>query len=269
MLQDIRVGVRSLRRTPGFAFVAILTLALGIGLSTAVFTVADALLLRRLPVHDQGRLIVLWGTRDRAFDLPLSIADGQEFVRGSRTMERAALFLFNGAWPLPIRDGDQVTRLRRALVSGEFFDVLGVQPVLGRALQSADDVRGAAPVLVLSYAAWQQRFNADPHVLGRQVVMYDDGTPYTVVGVMPQGLDYPKGTDFWAPVVQSMSPEDLSLMGFYVIGRLAPTATPGSAAAEMTAFFRRPEVRTEQRGLSGVWRCRPLLLNWVVVVRQP
>ena len=252
MLQDIRIGFRNFRRTPGFALVAVLTLALGIGLSTAVFTVADALLLRRLPVHDQGRLIVLWGTGDRAFDFPLSIADGQEYVRASRTMERAALFLYNGAWPLPIRDGDQVTRLRRALVSGEFFDVLGVRPALGRALRPSDDVRGAAPVLVLSYAAWRQRFNADPHVLGRQVVMYDDGTPYTVVGVMPQGLDYPKGTDFWAPVVPSMSPEGLSLMGFYVIGRLAPTATAASAAGEMTAFFRRPEAPNDERDRSGV-----------------
>lgn len=252
MLQDIRVAARSLRNTPGFALVAVVTLALGIGLSTAVFTVADALLLRRLPVRDQSHLVVLWGTRDRASDLPLNIVDGQEFVRGSRTMEQTALFLFNGAWPLPTRDGDQVTRLRRALVTGGFFDVLGVQPVLGRALRPSDDVRGAAPVLVLSYAAWRQRFNAEPHVLGRQVVMYDDGTPYTIVGVMPQGLDYPKGTDFWAPVVPAMSPEGLSLMGFYVIGRLARAATPASAADELTAFFRRPEASTGNRDLRGV-----------------
>src|SRR5262249_50943597 len=146
---------------------------------------------------------------------PLSLADGREFGRGSRTLERTGLFLFNGSGAVPIREGDQVTRLRRALVSGEFFDVLGVRPALGRALRPTDDVRGAAPVVVLSYAAWQQRFNADPHVIGRQVVTYNDGSPFTIVGVMPQGLDYPKGTDYWAPVVPSMSPEALSLMGFY------------------------------------------------------
>ena len=159
---------------------------------------------------------------DRAFDYPVGFSDGGEFIRSSRTLEQAALFLYNGAGPVPVRDGDRIARLRRALVSGEFFQVLGARAALGRALRPADDVRGAAPVAVLSHAAWQGRFNGDPRVLGRQVVLYSGGRPYTIVGVMPQGLDYPKGTDFWAPVAPSMSPEALSLMAFYVIGRLVP-----------------------------------------------
>jgi putative ABC transport system permease protein len=261
LLQNIRVGVRSLRRTPGFALVAILTLALGIGLSTAVFTVADALLLRRLPVHDQDGLFVLRGVaRDRAFTYPIDFSEGREFARKTRALQRAALFLYNGAWPLPIRDGDQVTRLRRALVSGGFFNVLGARAALGRALLPADDLPGAAPVLVLSHAAWQGRFDGDPHILGRQVVMYGDGTAYTIVGVMPQGLDYPKGTDFWAPVVPSMPPGPLSLMGFYIIGRLAPGATASNAADEMTAFFRRAEASPWQRDLRGVANPWPRLV---------
>ena len=256
MFQNIRVGIRSLRRTPGVALLAILTLALGIGLSTAVFTVADALLLRRLPVRDQDRLIVLSGAApDRAFDYPVGFSEGGEFVRSSRTLEQAALFLYNGAGPVPVRDGDRIARLRRALVSGEFFQVLGARAALGRALRSADDVRGAAPVAVLSHAAWQGRFNGNPNVLGRQVVVYSGGRPYTIVGVMPQGLDYPKGTDFWAPVAPSMSPEALSLMAFYVIGRLVPRATPANAADELTAFFRRAEDAwpREQHGVASVW----------------
>lgn len=260
-LTHIRFGFRSLRRTPGVAFVAVLILALGIGLSTAVFTVANAVLLRRLPVHDQDRLIVLWGlTPDRAFNYPLGLSDGREFAREARALERAALFLYNGAGPLPIRDGDQVSQLRRALVSGDFFDVLGVQPALGRALRREDDVRGAAPVVVLSHAAWQGRFDADPEVLGRQIVTYGDGTANTIVGVMPQGLDFPQGTDFWAPVVPSMSPEALSLMGFYVIGRLAPGATPTNSADELTAFFRREEASSWQRELRGVANMWPRLV---------
>src|SRR6266480_221499 len=161
LLTDIRVGIRSLRRTPGFALTAILTLALGIGLATAVFTVADALLLRLL----------------------------------------------------------------RVLVSGEFFDVLGARPVLGRAMQPSDDVYGAAPVMVLSYGAWQRRFGGDTHVLGRQIVMYEDGVPYTIVGVMPQGLDYPRGSDFWAPVAAAIPPKGLPFVSLHLIGRLAPRAT--------------------------------------------
>lgn len=274
VVQSIRLGVRSLRRWGGVALVALFILALGIGLSTAVFTVADALLLRPLPVSDQGRLIVLWAIApDRPFNYPLGLSDGREFVRGARTLQRAALFLYNGAGPLPIRDGDQISRLSRALVSGEFFDVLGVQPVLGRALRAADDVRGAAPVAVLSYAAWRERFNADPQVIGRQVVTYGDGTAYTIVGVMPRGLDYPKGTDFWAPVVPSMSAETLSLMGFYVIGRLVPGATATNAADEMTAFLRRAEASSWQRELHGIatlWQrlvigeVRPALIAFAV-----
>src|SRR2546423_4902091 len=108
LLTDIRVGIRSLRRTPGFALTAILTLALGIGLATAVFTVADALLLRRFPVQDQDRLVVLWGQPpDREFDYPLGLDDAREFARSTRTLARAALFLYNGASPLPIRDDGQ------------------------------------------------------------------------------------------------------------------------------------------------------------------
>ena len=108
---------------------------------------------------------------------------------------------------------------------------------------------------MLSHAVWQRRFNGDPRVLGRQMVLYSGGPPYTIVGVMPQGLDYPRGTDFWAPVAPSMSPETLSLMAFYVIGRLGPGATPAKAADELTAFFRRAEDswQREQHGVATLW----------------
>ena len=260
LFQNIRVGIRSLRRTPGVALLAVLTLALGIGLSTAVFTVAHTLLLLRLPVHDQDRLIVLWGAApDRAFDYPLGFSDGDEFIRSSQRLEHAALFLYNGAGPVPVRDGDRISRLRRALVSGAFFQVLGTRAALGRALRPGDDVQGAEPVAVLSYAAWQRRFDRDPGLLGRQMVLYSGGRPYTIVGVMPQGLDYPEGTDFWAPVAPSMSPETLSAMAFYVIGRLSPRATPANAADELTAFLGRAEDswQREQHGVATVW---PLLV---------
>src|SRR3989441_7979131 len=133
-------ALRSLRRTPGFALTAILTLALGIGLATAVFTVADALLLRRLPVRDQDRLVVLWSQApDRGFDYPFTLDEAREFARQTRSLAPVAFFAYEGAWPTPIRDGERISRLHRALVSGEFFDALGAQPVLGRALHAADD----------------------------------------------------------------------------------------------------------------------------------
>jgi predicted permease len=254
--QDCRTGVRSLRRTPGFAATAVLTLALGIGLSTAVFTVADALLLRRLPVREQDRVVVLWGeARDRAFNYPLRLDDGREFARQARAVERVAFFSYYGAGPKPIRDGDQISRLRRALVSGDFFDVLGARPALGRALRPADDVTGAGPVAVLSHGAWQRRFGGDPGVLGRQILTYDEGVAYTIVGVMPRGLDYPRGTDFWAPVVPSTIPKDM-----YVIGRLAAGRTGVDARDELTAFFGRAGGSPWQRDLRGAVHTLPRLV---------
>src|SRR5205823_9484510 len=133
MLRDVRYALRTLRNAPQFATVAILTLALGIGLATAVFTVADALLLRRLPVRDQDRLVVLWGqAADRTYTYPFGLDDAREFALHTRSLERVAFFSYYGAGPKPIRDGDQISPLRRALVSGEFFDVIGARPALGR-----------------------------------------------------------------------------------------------------------------------------------------
>jgi predicted permease len=256
LLQNLRYAFRSLSHAPGFALTATLTLALGIGLATAVFTVADALLLRPLPVRDQNRIVVLWGkAREGAFNYPIELDDSREFARQARTLERIAFVSYYGAIAKPIRDGDQVSRLSRALVSGEFFDVLGARPVLGRGLRSTDDVSGAAPVAVLSYAAWQRRFGGDPTILGRQVITYDDGIAFTIVGVMPQGLDYPRGTDFWTAVVPSTVPKDL-----YLIGRLAPGATIIQARDELTAFFGRVEASPWQRDLRGAVHTLPRLV---------
>jgi len=116
LFHNIRVGIRSLRRTPGFALTAILTLALGIGLATAVFTVADALLLRPLPVRDQDRVVVLWGQKsDQDFAYPLGFDDAREFAQRTRVLERVATFASWGAAPLAIRDADQISRLRRLI----------------------------------------------------------------------------------------------------------------------------------------------------------
>jgi len=258
-----RHALRSLARTPGFALTAILTLALGIGLATAVFTVADALLLRRLPVRDQDRLVVLWGQApDRGFDYPFTLDEAREFARRTRSLAPVAFFAYEGAWPTPIRDGGRISRLHRALVSGEFFDVLGAQPVLGRALQAGDDVVGAAPVLVLSHGAWQRQFGGDPTVLGRQIVMHGNGVAYTIVGVMPQGLDYPRGADIWAPLVPARTRPgtDSTVADVELIGRLRPGAMAAQARDELTAYLRRAEASPWQRDMHGVVHALPRLV---------
>ncbi len=260
LLQNIRVGLRSLRRIPGFAAIAILTLALGIGLSTAVFTVADALLLRRLPVRDQDRLVVLGSETRTGTRWAIGLDEAREFARRTRSLEQVAFFSYYGALAKPIREGDHVTRLRRSQVSGEFFGVLGVKPALGRALRPSDDVIGAAPVVVLSHAAWQRRFGGDGSVLGRQILTHDDDMEYTIVGVMPQGFDYPRGTDFWAPVVASTGASGVPYIALEAIGRLTPGATDVSARDELTAFLGRAEAPSWQRNLHGAVHGLPQLI---------
>jgi predicted permease len=256
VLQNVRVGVRGLRRTPGFALTAILTLAVGIGLATAVFTVAEAFLLRPLPVRDQNRVVVLWGaTRDGSVDnFPLLLPEARDFATRVRSLERVEFFSSGGAYLVPIRDGSSVFRLRRALVSGGYFQLLGTRPVLGRALRPEDAVLGAAPVVVLAHSAWRRYFGGDPRVVGRHLVMHETGVAHTIVGVMPLGLDYPRGADFWAPVVPNSGPlgDHPVYAELNVLGRLHPAASAADARAELTAYFQRPDASAWQRGVHGI-----------------
>jgi putative ABC transport system permease protein len=233
---------RSLRRTPGFALTAVLILALGIGLATAVFSVTQAMLLRPLPVREQDRIVALWGeNQSRTFlNFPLQIRDAREFARATRTLESTAFFAYEGAWTSPIKDGERLIPLALALVSGNYFSVLGAEPMLGRALRPEDDVAGADPVMVLSHAAWQRHFGGDRGVLGRRVQLHVTGNRYRIVGVMPAGLDFPRGSDLWSPIVPAFAKRGTLEDGDVdLIGRLRPGISRGAARDELTAFFRR------------------------------
>ena len=261
MLQNVRRALRSHRRTPGVAVAAVLTLSVGIGLATAVFTVAEALLIRRLPVRDQDRVVVLWGelSKDKS-NYPLGIDDARLFEQRTRALRSVGFYMYEGAIPTLIRQGNDLTRLSGALVSGNFFDVLGVTPALGRSLRPADDVRGSVPVIVLSHDMWQQKFGGDPAVIGRQVTTHFNGVTYTIVGVMPRGIDFPKGADFWAPVIPGVTESNMRYLALHVIGRLAPGVTPENARGEITAFYQRPEATVWQRTLRGVVHTLPQLI---------
>ena len=262
LVQTARIATRSLRRSPAFAISAAATLALGIGFATAVFTVAEALLLQPLPVVDQDRVVVLSGQpRDgRPDHYPLSLEQAADFARDSRAFASIAAYAYEGASAKPIRDGGDLSRLRRALVSGTFFTVLGTRPELGRHLTAEDDVSGAAPVLVLSHRAWRERFAGSPDVIGRHVVMHEDGTAYTIVGVMPRGLDFPRGTDAWATIRAATPARNLQFVAVQPIGRLSPGATPFSAGAELSAFLSRPGAPAWQGDLRGVARALPEMI---------
>jgi predicted permease len=245
---DLRHALRSWRHAPGWTLSIVLTLAIGIGLASAVYTIADALLIRPLPVRAPGRVVVLWGAASdgRIDHFPFLYPDALEYARRTRALEQVAFFSYGGAQAVPVDFDGGVVRLRRALVSGNYFDLLGTAPALGRTLRSQDDVRGALPVAVLSYGAWQRFFGADRAVIGRRIVVHDDGTSVAIVGVMPRALDYPQGVDFWAPVAPNSRP--LGNQPIYAelnaIGRLRSGVSIADARLELTRFFETTEARS-------------------------
>jgi predicted permease len=256
MISHFRIAARKLAKAPGFGLTATLTLALGIGLSVAVFTVADALLLRRLPVFDQDRLVTLWGERpDGSFpNYPLTIAQVRDFTRGTRAAEAVAYFAYEGATPVAVREEGDIVRMRRALVSGNWFDVLGSRPVLGRALQPSDDIVGAFPVAVISDEMWTRHFGRDPNVVGRRFNLFEFNTTYSVAGVMPPGLEYPRGVDFWAPFVPARLKSEGDTTAYTALDlvvRLAPGATIDFAEQELTDYFGRTGTSAWTRELRG------------------
>jgi hypothetical protein len=155
---SLRVALRSLARTRGFTAAAVLTLALGIGLATAVYTVAHALLLRDLPVREQDRVAVLWGERrDGSFaHFPFTLEDARAFARGSRAVRRAAFAAYEARAPAAVLDGRRITRLQRAYVSGDFFAVPAPARCSAARCAPEDDVVWRGAVVVLSHAAWQR-----------------------------------------------------------------------------------------------------------------
>lgn len=255
--EQLRLAIRSLGRTPAFAMTAVLTLALGIGLSTAVFTIADAVLIRRLPVANQDRLVLLWGkTRDgRMPNVPMTVNDVRTIERKSVTLEAVAFFPFRGASSAPMRVGDRVFPVQLAFVSGNYFAVLGARAALGRPLRAEDDVVGAHPVMVLSHRAWQERFGGDSAVIGRSITMVQDGRSHTIVGVMPPELEYPRTSEVWAPIIAYSSAagfHDIIVNEVNILARLRPGASPSQARSEMSSYFARADAPRWHRNVDGV-----------------
>jgi putative ABC transport system permease protein len=255
LLDEYRFALRTLRKVPTFTVSAVLVLAIAIAANTAVFSAVDAVLLRRLPITDPDRLVLIWesnpGRNQSVKEVSYrNFADWREQLR---TFDDMAAF-GSVTWSTVLDDDrPDVTRLARAGVSGTFFTVLGIEPLLGRAVRPGDDMRGAPGVVVLAHAVWQQRFGGDPGIVGSALRL--GGRAYTVVGVMPRGFSYPQGTEVWTALVPELETwndewrvdtlQSRSFGVLYVIGRLAPSATLGEAAAEMDAVVRRmPEFRS-------------------------
>ena len=231
--QDFRLALRGLRRAPTFAVAAVLILALGIGMAVAMVTVFNAVLLRRLPVQDQDRVVVMWTYRDPAVEFGTLRRDVDEVRRVSRTMRDVGAVAHWGAAPSPLIDGDRSLLMNRAVVSANFFDVLGARPLLGRLLRPDDELAGAKPTVVLSYRSWQREFGGDSGVIGKYLVEPYSQWRLEIIGVAPPGLDYPSGAGYW------VSWQNPGSMAVTAIARLTPNASPQMAVAEYLSIVKR------------------------------
>ena len=238
---ELARALRTALKRPTFSLVAIATLGIGIGASTATFSIADAVLMRPLPVQEQRTLSVLWGVDQAAGagQAPIPYPAFKGFMDASpRTLSAVAGVDYHGAATIPVRDGADGVNLKVALVTGNLFGVLGVTPLLGRNIQAQDDSIAAAPVVAISYELWQRRYGRDPSVLGR--VLTVRGQRGTIVAVMPRGFAVPDKTDVWATARPFRPVAETAPVDFYVylVGRLAPRATVEQSATELTNYLR-------------------------------
>ncbi len=228
ILKDIRYGLRSLLKRPGFTAIAIITLALGIGANSAIFSVVNAVLLRPLPYDDPSRLITFRSNQ--------SAPDLADVESQSKTFSRLGGMVMQ---PLAYTAGSEPVQLQIGQVTGGFFETLGVKPARGRFINTEDDRNGAPFVVVLSHNLWVKQFNSDEQILGKAIPL--SGNMYTIVGVMPETFVTPAvNTEAWTPVHVS-NPVAANFRGVHFLrtyGRLAPGITIDQARAEMQVVDR-------------------------------
>ncbi len=240
MIQNPRFALRQFTKSPGFTAVIVVTLALGIGANTAIFSIVDATFLRALPYPEPARLVHLSERNPQWNDMDVSYPNFLDWRAGQDVFSALAIYRTDGRKLQTTGGAEQVAI---AQVSGEFFPAVGVHAAQGRDLAPADDRVGAAPVLWLTDAAWRRYFAGSPHLVGRTVLL--DGQPTTVAGILPPGFRFHRQVDLFVPLDpfadQLFMRERANHSGTSVIGRLKPGVTIAAARAQMTAIGRRLE----------------------------
>jgi putative ABC transport system permease protein len=234
--QDLRYGLRMLGRNRGFAAVAALTLALGIGANTAIFSVVNAVLLRPLPYAEPERLVTLAYYQAKAGFEAAHDADFLEWREQAKAFEKVAAYTQR---TVDLSGSGEPERLNAGLVSADLFSTLGVSPALGRVFTPDEDRVGGAPVVILSHALWRRRFGGDPQIIGRAITL--DGKSHTVIAIMPPGFQFPREQDLWTPLAldvnRALSGERALILG--VIARLKPGVTLEVASSDLSFFLER------------------------------
>ena len=239
LLQDLRFGARTLGRSPGFAAIAVLTLALGIGANAAIFSVLNAVLLRPLPWTEPDRAVMIW-SKWTAFDKTW-VAEGEvvDYRKRSQTLREVATW---GEGQVNLTGDGEPERVASARVSANLFSTLGVAPMIGRTFTAQEDLPNGPRLVLLGFGLWNRRYSADASIVGRSVLI--NGTSFEVVGVMPPGFVLP--TDFrspepsqlWTPLQMNPAATDHGSHGLYAAGRLKPGATVRQASDELHGIAR-------------------------------
>ena len=235
MLRDTRYALRQLARSPGFTLVAILTLALGIGATSAIFSVVNGVLLRPLPYPEAESLVRVHEIVPQYGRFSVAPATFLDWRAQSSVFERIAAYNSSSA---TFSEGDTPERIQGATVSFDLFELLGVRPMLGRSFRADEDAPGKNTVIVISHAMWQRRLGGDANVLGRSVTL--SGVPVTVVGVMPAGFYYPsRDAEYWQPI--ALNPATASRGGHFlgVVARTKPGVSVQQANAEIKTIAER------------------------------
>jgi putative ABC transport system permease protein len=231
LIADLRHGLRLLRRSPGFTSVAVVTLALGIGANTAIFSMVDAVVLRALPYADPDRLVMVW-EESRLADFPKNTPAPANFADWRRMNRSFADMAATRGVSASLTGAGEPEQVLGRAVTPSFFPVLGVQPIIGRVVTENDD-RSGAPVVVISDALWQRRFGGDAAALGRTILLND--SPYEIIGVMPRSFVFRnREIDYWTPI--SFSPDVAAVRTSHfltVVARLKPGVAAEAAAADM------------------------------------
>jgi putative ABC transport system permease protein len=233
--QDLRCGARMLRKNAGFTTIAVLTLALGIGANTAIFSVIHAVLLRPLPYNDPDRIVLLMES-DPAKGFPTFSVSPPNYVdwRNSTSSFEALASIAPGTFNFA--SGGEPERLRGARVASPFFAAMGAAPAIGRTFLLEDDVVGKASVVVLSHGLWARHFGSDPQIIGKSLTL--DGESYRIVGVMQNGFQFPPGAELWLPsefTKDDLDPDARGAHYLWVIARLKSGVSIQQAQGEMQA----------------------------------
>jgi len=235
--QDTRFGMRTLIREPLFAVVVLVTLSIGIGANTAIFTIVNSVLLRPLGYEKPEDIVMVFRTVPR-FGFARSSVSYPDFLDWRARSETLSAMAAYGYTTVNYREGEVADRWQGFRVTGNLFPILGVPPLLGRVVSDPDDVPNGPNVVVLSHGLWQSQFGSDPEVLGRPITL--NGEPATVIGIMPSDFDFPSGiTQFWTPLQGDRERLERDTNFLTVIGRLGTGRSLEQAQAEMTSVAAR------------------------------